>query len=180
MIAVCIEEARENRQVPVAGEPEVPDASVLFLLHQITENAVLLIVEIGIDVHFTHIVEEIEVKIGNPQLLKLPLEDLLRLSPVGRVIPRELGRDMEALPRIAGQSLAQNQLRVLIVVAPGGVVIVDTVLHGRVHHAERSLLIDPAVISIKHRKAHRAEAERRQFDILKISVNHWFPPLISL
>ena len=79
---------------------------------------------------------------------------------------------IEAVPRVSRQRPAHDQLGVLPMIAPCGVVVVDAVLHGGIHHPERGVPVDPAVVAADHRQAHRAEAQRGELYSLKIPVNH--------
>ena len=81
-------------------EAQMTDSSILLLLHQILMDPVLLI-QIFIDIHLTYIVEQIEIKIGNPALFKLFLKDLLHLRHIGQIIPRELCSQIELFAGIA-------------------------------------------------------------------------------
>ena len=87
----------------------MPDPSVLFLLHKIAVDPILLIVQIGVNVHLAHIVKEIEIEVFHSQFLQLPLEDFLHLTPIGRVIAGELGSHIETIPRVSGQGFAHDQ-----------------------------------------------------------------------
>ena len=58
------------------------DTAAPLLLHQIVVDAVLR-VQVGVDVHLTDVVEEIEIKIVHPALFQLLLKNLLHLGHVG-------------------------------------------------------------------------------------------------
>ena len=55
-------------------------------------------------------VKEIKIKILHAQLLKLLLEYLLHLTPIGRIVAGKLRRHIEAVSRIPGQSFSQDNL----------------------------------------------------------------------
>ena len=147
------------------------DAAVLLLLHQIVEDAVLG-VQIGVDVLFAYVVEQIEVKVIHLALPQLLLKDLLHLGHVGQVIAGELVRQIKAVPGMPGQGPAHHQLRGAVVVAPGGVVVVDPVGHGAVHQLLGGGFIDPAVVPLQHRQAHTAQAQGRQLQALEFFIQH--------
>ena len=67
----------------------MPDAAVLLLLHQVVMDAVPG-VQVGVDVHLAHIVEEIEVKVVHLALFQLRFEDLLNLRHIGQVVAGNL------------------------------------------------------------------------------------------
>ena len=171
VLAVGLQEPLEHRHRPVAGKAQVADAAVFLLLHQIVIDAVLG-VQVGVNVHLTHIVEQIEVEVVHLALLELLLEDLLHLGHVGQVIAGELVGNVEFLPGIPGQGLAQRQLRVAVVIAPGGVVVVHTAGHGLVHHLEGSRLVHLGVVPVNNGQAHAAHTQGGQLQILKLFVDH--------
>ena len=82
ILAVGVQKPLQHRQVPVAGEAQVADTAAPLLLHQIVVDAVLR-VQVGVDVHLTDVVEEIEIKIVHPALFQLLLKNLLHLGHVG-------------------------------------------------------------------------------------------------
>ena len=147
------------------------DAASLFLLDKVIEDAVLR-VEIGVDVHLADVVEQIKVEIGNAALFELFFKDGLHLVHVGKVVARKFGGQEIAFARIAGKRLTHGDFRVATVIAPGGIIVIHAMLHGVVHHFLRRLLIDFRVVAVQNGQAHRAHAERRQLQILKIPVNH--------
>ena len=93
-----------------AGETQVTDAAVFLLLQQVVQNAVLGI-QVGVDVHLAHIVEQVKVKVVHPALLQLFLEDLLYLAHVAQIIAGEFVGQIELVPGIGGQSPADGQDR---------------------------------------------------------------------
>ena len=154
------------------------DAAVFLLLHQIVIDAVLG-VQVGVNVHLTHIVEQIEVEVVHLALLELLLEDLLHLGHVGQVIAREFVGNIEFLPGIPGQGLAQRQLGVAVVIAPGGVVVVHPAGHSLVHHLEGGRLVHLGVVPVNNGQAHAAHTQGGQLQILKPFVDHWYYPFLS-
>ena len=103
--------------------------------------------------------EEIEVKIADPAFLELPLEDLFDLAHVGEVVARELGRQIELLAGVFCQRPAHHQLRIAGMVAPGGIVVVDAVGHGAVHHRGGGRFVDFGVVPIHDGQPHGAHPE---------------------
>ena len=85
------------------------DSAVLLLLHQVTVYSIFLIVQISVDIHLAHIVKEIKIKILHAQLLKLLLEDLFHLVPIGRIVAGKLRRNVETVSRIFGQSFSHDK-----------------------------------------------------------------------
>ena len=157
ILSVGGQEALQYRKLPVAGEAQVPDAAVSLLLHEIVIDAVPG-VQIGVDVHLAHVVEEIEVEVVHPALLQLLLEDLPHPGHVGQVVAGELVRQIEAVPGVFGQRPAHHQLGVAVVIAIGGVVVVDPVGHGVVHHGLGGGLVDAGVVPVQDGQAHAAHA----------------------
>ena len=178
VLAVGLQEPLEHRHRPVAGEAQVADAAVLLLLHQVVIDAVLG-VQVGVDVHLAHVVEQVEVEVVHLALFELFLEDLLHLGHVGQVVAGEFVGNVEFLPGIPGQSLAQRQLGVAAVVAPGGVVVVHAAGHGLVHHLKGGRLVHLGVVPVNDGQAHAAHAQGGQLQILKLFVDHWYYPFPS-
>lgn len=109
ILAVGVQKPLQHRQVPVAGEAQVADTAAPLLLHQIVVDAVLR-VQIGVDVHLTDVVEEIEIKIVHPALFQLLLKNLLHLGHVGQVVTGELVGNVKFFPGMFGQGLTQGNL----------------------------------------------------------------------
>ena len=172
ILSVGVKEAFQHIHTSMAGEAQMFDPPVSLLLHQIAVDTILFIIQIRVNVHLTDVMEEIEVKIFHLQLFQLPFEDLLHMPPVGRIISRELGRDIELLPRMILQRLTHDDLRVLAVITPGRIIIIDSCRHRSIHHTKRGSLIDPAIIPIEHRKAHSSKAKRGQLQFLKNRSDH--------
>ena len=135
-------------------------------------RAVLLVVEIIVDVELAHVVEEVEVEILHSALFQLTGEDLLRLAEVGHIVSRKLGGKTITAARIARKQFSHHVFGLSVVIAPCGVVVIDAVRHGIIHHLSRPLLVDVRIHAVLNGKAHRPEAKCGQFHILKISVNH--------
>ena len=112
-------------------------------------------------------------------LLELLLEDLLHLGHVGQVVAGKFVGNVEFLSGIPGQGLAQRQLGVAVVVAPGGVVVVHAAGHGLVHHLEGSRLVHLGVVPVNDGQTHTAHAQGGQLQILKLFVDHWYYPFLS-
>ena len=160
-VPVDREEALNDCTGAVGGEAEMTNASVFLLCCQVVVNPVSR-VEILIDVQLADIVDQIEVKILHAAFFKLFLEDLLDFVHVGQVVAGKLVGQIKAFPRMSGQGPAQDQLRVAAVVAPGGVVIVDSALHGAGDHFVDQLLIHARIVAVDHGQPHGAHAERRK------------------
>ena len=138
----------------------MPDPAVLLLFHQILEDAILR-VQIGVDIHLADIVEQIEIKIIHAAFFQLLFKDLLDLAHIGKVVARELVRQIERFPGILRQSLAKDNLRLAAVIAPSGIVVVDAVRHRIADHLSGGLFIHFRVVAVQHRQSHTAHAQRR-------------------
>ena len=134
------------------------DTAVLFLLQQVVQNAVFG-VQVGVDVHLAHIAEEIEVEVIHPALLQLFFKDLPHLAHVAKVIAGKLVGQVEFVPGIGGQSLADGQLRCAGVVGPGSVIVVYASLHSQGHHFLHGGLVYHSIIPIYNGKAHAAQPQ---------------------
>ena len=85
------------------------DAAIALLRHQIIIGAVLGI-QVGVDIHLAHIVEQIEIKVIHTAFLQLFFKDFFRLAHVAQTVARKLGGQVEAVARILDQQLAHHQL----------------------------------------------------------------------
>ncbi len=150
MLAVSFQETLHDIIIPMSGESQMPDPSVLLLLHQILEDTVLLI-QIFVYIHLTDIVEQVEIKIRNLTLLKLFLKDFLHLRHVGKIISRELRREIELFTRICTQYLSHDKLRIPAMISPRRIIIVDPVIHGILHHSGRRRFINVLVLPVGER-----------------------------
>ena len=72
----------------MSGKAQVTDSSLFLLLHQIVENTVFLI-QIRVNVHLTHVVEQVKIKIVHLAFFQLFFKYLFRFIHIGKVIPRE-------------------------------------------------------------------------------------------
>ena len=147
------------------------DSSVLLLLHQIIEDAVLLI-QISVNVHLADIVEQVKIKIRDPALFKLLLKDLLHLRHICKIIARKLRSQIELVPGISTQNLPHHKLRIPPVISPCRVIIVDPAAHGVFHHLGRRRLVNVLILAVDQRKAHCPHTKCGQLQILKFPVNH--------
>ena len=135
------------------------DPSVFFLFYQIRVDSVFLVVQIGVDIFLTDIVEEIEVKIVYLAFLQLFLKDLFYPGHIGKVIAGEFAGETEGFPGIFLKDPAHDQFCIPVVITPGGVIIVDAVFHGVVHHAGSLLFIDPGIVAVCAREPHSSKPE---------------------
>ena len=135
----------------------------------------MLGVEIVIDVHFTDVMDEVEVEVLHPRLFELLLKDLLDLVHVGKVVAGELRSKVERVAGILAERLAHGNLGLPTVVAPRGVEVVDAVLDSVIDHLLRSGLVDLGIVAVDHRQAHGTHTERRKLEPLKILVQHAHP-----
>ena len=118
------------------------DPAVPLLLDQVSVCTVSVIVQIMVDVHLAHIVEQVEIKIVHLAFLQLFLKNLFHLAKVGEVVSRELRRQIKILPRIFLQRLAHDCLGMSVVISPCSVIIIDPMLHRIADQFVRSCGID--------------------------------------
>ena len=147
------------------------DAPGGLLLEQVGHDAVRG-VQVLVDVHLAHVVDEVEVEVARAGLLELALEDLGHLVHIGQVVAGELGREIVALARVARQRRAHGELGVAAMIAPCRIVVVDALLHGVIDHLVHGILIDPRVVAVHDRQAHGAKAERGELQVLELLVQH--------
>ena len=150
-------------------------AAALFLLDEVIDDAPL-----GIGVHrqrvFIDVVHQIKIEILNAAFLELILEHGGGVVGFAELMAGEFCRQIEALPRMAGERAPHDQLGQPAVIGIGGVKVVHALLDGPVDHFIDLLFIDRAVR--QRGQAHRAKAELRERQILKSIVNHrMFLPL---
>ena len=150
---------------------EMADAALGLLPEQIVVDAVLP-VKIGVDVHFAYVVEKIKVKIRHAAAPKLFFKNLLHLRNVRQIIAGEFVGEIEAVARIRGKHPAHHALRTAVVVAVGGVEIVDAVSDGVIDHLLYGGHVDVGEHPVDDRQPHRAHTERGQLQVLKRLVDH--------
>ena len=93
-----------------------------------------------------------------------------------KIVFGQLVRKNVALARIAARkTLAQRDLALLLVIAVGGVKIIESGVQKRIHHALGLLGVDLAVL---HRQTHKAKAEVL-FDLLHV-CSPFFDPLRNI
>ena len=102
ILAVLFKETLDNSQTAVRGKTEMTDTPILLLLHEVGIGAVLFLVQIGVDIHFANIVEEIEIEIIDSALLQLLFENLFDPAEIGKVVPGEFTREIKTFARILG------------------------------------------------------------------------------
>ena len=174
-IAVRLQEAHERLVVSMHREAQVLDATGAHLLGEERHGAVLLIVQVLLDVQLAHVVQQVEVEVVDSASLELLGEDPLVLSEVRNVVARELVGKVERIARVAGQRPPEDALGVAAVIAPGGVIVVDAVLVGVVDHLEGRCLVDGRVVAIDDRQAHGTEPEGGELEVLEVVVLHGDP-----
>ena len=132
----------EARRVVVAGEAKIPDAPGSFLLPEPVHNAHL----------FGHIVagfvqgmQQIEVDVVHAQPLELLLEDVFGLVEGLAAPHRQLGGEVEALPRPLGNDPAHERFALTAVVGESGVKVVDARLPGSVQQLFGPHFVDAAI-----------------------------------
>ena len=158
LVAIGGQKALHHLIFAVGGKTEMTDASLGLLLQQIGNGVIGRVVQIGVDVLFIDVVQQVEVKIFGAALFELLLKDLLHMAEVGDVIAGELGGKTVAFPGILGQQLARHAFGIPLVVAPGGVKIVDAVPDGIVDHFGRLCLVNLRVVAAAG-QAHHAKAQ---------------------
>ena len=178
ILAVGFEEALKHIVMPVAGEAEVADAPIALLLDEVVVNAVLR-VEILLDVHLAHVVEQIKIKILHAALCELLLKNFADLGHIAEIVAGELGGEVVDRARIGGQCLADDSLGVPVVIAPSGVKIIHPVLQRVGDHFGDLRGVDILKILAGSRQAHTAQPQRGQLFALKILVDHNTLPCCS-
>ena len=133
---------------------------ILLLFHQICIDTVFFI-QVGVDIHFTYIVEKIKIKIIHSALFKLFLENFLHLRHVGQVISGKFGCQIKAVARIFRQRLSHHQFRISVVVSPCSVIIIDPMLHRIGNHLFCRRAVNLRVIAVHYWQTHCAHAKRR-------------------
>ncbi len=139
----------------MGGKPKVADTAIFLLLHQVLVNPIRLI-QIRVNIHFTDIMEQVKIKIGNLAFLQLFLKNLFYLRHIGKVVPRKFCGKVKAFPGMPAEGFPHRTLRVPTVVAPCSVVIIHALPHGIIHHLSCSSFVNPAVVPVKDWKAHSA------------------------
>ncbi len=107
--------------------------------------------------------DEIEVEIIHLELLELSGEDFIYLGHIPKVVARELGGKAKALPGVLFQRLAHHQLGIAVVIAPGGVEVVDPMGQGIVHHLLGGGGVYLRVVAVNSWQAHGPHAKGREF-----------------
>ena len=178
LLAVLLEEGTQHGQRTMAGEAQVTDAAGPLLLEQVAHGAKAVVGQIVVNVGLGNVMAEVEVEVLDPALLELLLEDLLHLAKIAVGIARELGGQVEAVTRILGERATEHLLGMSAVIAPGGVVVVDALLHGVVDHGSSYRFVDGVVVAIYHGQTHGAKTKAGQLQILKVAINHERSPLL--
>ena len=120
-----------------------------------------LLVDVGKFLNrFPHRMAEIEVKIIGAAPFELVGEDPLALVQAVDEPGRHLAREVVALARVFRQRPAEERLGIAVVVAVGGVEIVDPVGIGAVDQLARPLEVDLLRVGGNARQAHRPEAQQ--------------------
>ena len=132
----------EARRVVVAGEAKIPDAPGSLLLPEPVHNAHLF----GrIVAGFVQGMQQIEVDVVHAQPLKLLLEDVFGLVEGLAAPQRQLGGEVEALPRPLGNDPAHERFALTAVVGESGVKVVDARLPGSVQQLFGPHFVDAAI-----------------------------------
>ena len=171
IFSIGFEEAAENIRLTMTGESEMADLTFVSFLDQVIVDAIFRI-EICINIHFTYVMEKVEIEVIVTGLLQLFREDLLYLRHIREIIPRELIREIITVARVLPERLAQDDLRVAVMVSECCIKVIDSCVKSLIHHLLCKFHIDLAVISVDHGKTHGAKAECRKLNVLKISIQH--------
>ena len=163
----------EARRVVVAGEAKIPDASGGLLLPEPVHNAHLF----GrIVAGFVQGMQQIEVDVVHTQPLELLLEDVFGLVEGLAAPQRQLGGEVEALPRPLGNDPAHERFTFTAVVGESGVKVVDTRLPGSVQQLFGPHFVDAAIR--QGGEAHTPVAQQRGGDVPPDAV--FFRPITIL
>ena len=161
------------RRVVVAGEAEVPDAPGLLLLPEPVHDAQRLGLVVPCPVQG---VEQVEINGVHTQPLELLLEDVFGLVEGLAAPQRQLGGEVEALPRPLGNDPAHERFTFTAVVGESGVKVVDTRLPGSVQQLFGPHFVDAAIR--QGGKAHTPVAQQRGGDVPPAAV--FFRPITIL
>ena len=160
----------------VAGKAEVLYAAVRLLLKEVIKVFVLGVAVIAHGV-LVDVVQQVEVEVLYPALSELLLKDRFGvelLHTLDDLMSGELIGKIKALPRIARKGLAYGKLGAAAVIGIGRVKVIDPARNGAVDHAVEGLLVDVLLSSAgNERETHRAEAERRELQLLEFVVYHY-------
>lgn len=163
----------EARRVVVAGEAKIPDAPGSLLLPEPVHNAHLF----GrIVAGFVQGMQQIEVDVVHTQPLELLLEDGFGLVEGLAAPQRQLGGEVEALPRPLGNDPAHERFALTAVVGESGVKVVDTRLSGSVQQLFGPYFVDAAIR--QGGEAHTPVAQQRGGDVPPAAV--FFCPITIL
>ena len=160
----------------VAGKAEVLYAAVRLLLKEVIKVFVLGVAVIAHGV-LVDVVQQVEVEVLYAALFELLLENRLRvelLHALDYLVTRKLIGKIETLPRVAREGLAYGKLRAAAVIGIGCVKIIDSAGNSAVDHAVKRFLIDVLLSAAgNERETHRAEAEKREPQLLELVVYHY-------
>ena len=163
----------EARRVVVAGEAKIPDAPGGLLLPEPVYDAYLF----GrIVAGFVQGMQQIEVDVVHAQPLELLLEDVFGLVEGLAAPQRQLGGEVEALPRPLGNDPAHERFALTAVVGKSGVKVVDARLPGSVQQLFSPHFVDAAIR--QGGKAHAPVAQQRGGDVPPAAV--FFRPITIL
>ena len=186
LVAVAVQEVRQAGQVGMAGEAQMLDAALLLLLNEIVHDAPLGIL-VHMDGILIDVVQQVEIKIVHLTLLQLLLKDVGGVVGLRHHVAGELGGQTEALAGVLFQTCTHHRLGHVLHIGPRGIVIVDAVGHGVIHHLLRLGRVDLPIL--QHRQAHGAKAQHRKLRSLEITIDHpvvlpilyflWFHGLIK-
>ena len=126
--------------ISVARETEVADLSFFFHPEQELRKP-CAVIEILIDIQLADVMVEIKVEIVSFAFLKLFFENLLVLAEVRQIVAWELACKIITASVVFRQSFSDNCLAVACVIAPCGIVLIDTVRHRVIYHLLHSLRI---------------------------------------
>ena len=78
--------------------------------------------------------KKIEVKVLHPALLELAFKNFSDFGHIYQIITRKFGSQIIVLPWITAKRPPDHGLRISIVISPGGIEIIDPMVHGISHH----------------------------------------------
>lgn len=163
----------EARRVVVAGEAKIPDAPGGLLLPEPVYDAYLF----GrIVAGLVQGMQQIEVDVVHTQPLELLLEDVFGLVEGLAAPQRQLGGEVEALPRPRGNDPAHERFALTAVVGESSVKVVDARLPGSVQQLFGPHFVDAAIR--QGGEAHTPVAQQRGGDVPPAAV--FFRPITIL
>ena len=155
----------------------MPDAPQTLLFQKVIHDAPPR-VEVGVDGHLAHIVQQVEVEIFHAAFLQLLLKDRRRVIALAQLMPRVFRREQEALSRVFFEHAPHHPFGFAAVVGVCRVKVIHAMRQGVFRHLRHLRLDDFA--RLVHRQAHRAKAQHGQLFAASLCIDHgaFSPPFV--